>query len=334
MMEGYLMGNGIFKYFKVKKEDRLMAQQPKDKKTWIKHIFSEIIGTFYLAFALAGLSIFIPWNNGFKIFEHAFLLSPVILAFVAGFIIVGLALFIFARWSVDLNPSVTLYRWLNGTNTSLYAFVKIIMQIIGAILAGLLIYIIGHFTTKNGVDNFFVYSNQGHDANAYISAIASAKKDWLEFNDQNTSTALASGALWIFFGEMIITAILLFSVFSPRFEGKYRDLMIFFIISLAVLLGLLIGSAALNPARGFSQQLPALFFGLKGKENLDLAQKDLLIATFAMLIGDLVAPFFYALVQGFSDKYVVNFINAVINFKNNKSKNMTTIKEIKEKENK
>ncbi|MGV2393314.1 UNVERIFIED_CONTAM: hypothetical protein O8I53_10325 [Campylobacter lari] len=49
-----------------------------------------------------------------------------------------------------------------------------------------------------------------------------------------------------------------------------------------------------------------------------------------MVFGDLAAPFFYALIQGFTEKYVVNFINKSIAFRNYKAQNMITTFELQE----
>ncbi|MCU9940027.1 hypothetical protein NW739_04925 [Mycoplasmopsis felis] len=57
-----------------------------------------------------------------------------------------------------------------------------------------------------------------------------------------------------------MTAVLLFPIFSPNINGKYRDLFIMFIISMSVWMGILGGSAAINPFRGLAQQLPLLVF--------------------------------------------------------------------------
>lgn len=308
----------IFKYYRGSK-NRNLAEQPKNKKTWIIHLISEFIGSIWISLGLAGLSILV---NGTAL-ETKFLLHNIIVGFFAGFIIVGSCLFIFGRWSCDLNPSVTIYRWLNGTNTTKYAILKIIIQMLGGIAAGLIIYGIG-YSTNNGAS--------GNASNLAISSTVSANKDFLSFNNQGDQ-ALIGGSLWIFFGEMVMTAILLFPIFSPRFEAKYRDLMILFIISLSVWLGILLGSAAINPARGLAQQVPDLFFGIKSGSsankqvisgNLDSNKQmaDLLSATFMMILGDLCAPLFYAIVQGFSDLYVNPFVNRVIGFKNFKSQNM------------
>lgn len=310
----------MFKFFKIRKANRPDAVEPQSAFAWFKHLTSEIIGTIWISLALAGLSILISG----KPLESFFLLHNVIVGFFAGFIVVGSCLMIFARWSVDLNPSVTLYRWINGTNSSKYAFAKILSQIIGCILAGLIIWVIGYAT------------NNKNASNLSISSLTAANKDFLDFNNlkngASITNAIVSGSLWIFFGEMVMTSILLFPIFSPRIDSKYRDLFIFFIISLSVWMGILQGSAAINPARGFSQQLPDLFFGLKNDSsamknlegttwqgNFNIGKIDLISATIAMILGDLCAPIFYAIIQGLTEKYFNNWNNAIINFRNQKA---------------
>lgn len=298
----------MFQVFKIK--NRVDSQYPKNTVVWTKHLLSELIGTIWLSLSLAGLSIFIKD----KVLEHHVFLHNVIVGFYAGFIAVGSALFIFVRWSCDLNPAVTIYRWINGQNTTTYAFAKIIMQFAGAIVAGLIIYGIGKTTSSSQASN------------SAISALASAKKDFISANDDS----LWAGGLWIFFGEMVMTAILLFPIFSPRISNKYRDLMIMFVISLSVWMGILLGTAAINPARGLAQQVPDLFFGINNGStsfkqslgNLSLAKNDLAFATAAMMLGGLIAPIFYGLIQGITQRYINNMIVNLINFKNNKHNEM------------
>lgn len=328
----------MWSYFKFKKEDRTMVQEPKDAKAWSVHLISELIGTIWISLGLAGLSIYIDG----KALESYFLLNNIFVGFFAGFIIVGSCLVIFGRWSADLNPAVSIYRFINGTNTFAYMIAKVIMQMLGGIIAGLIVYGIG--IASNGVE-------LGNAANASISAIASANKDFLESNNEGVS-ALVGGSLWIFFGEMIMTAILLFGIFSPLFEGKFRDVMVVFVISMSVWMGIFIGSAAINPARGLAQQVPDLFFGLKsgdagslktnklGFASISLAHGlshndaliDLICATVMMTLGGLLAPFFYAFMQGFNEKYFAVFFNKMIQFKNNKADHLITKSPIKEEE--
>ncbi|ADE19851.1 aquaporin [Mycoplasma crocodyli] len=298
----------LFGFFKLSKSKKEFAQEPKDSKTWLIHAISELIGTIFISMGLAGLSIKVKDTP----VEHLFLLHNIIVGFFAGFIVVGLCLVIFLRWSCDLNPAVTLTRYLNGTNTGRYALMKIGMQIIGSVIAGLLIYGIGTLTNKGGLPN------------APIDAVASAYKsfDNVKPNIGNTNNILAVGGTWIFFVEMVMTAVLLFPIFSPNIRDKYRDVMIMFIISLSVWMGILGGSAAINPARGFAQQLPYLIFVPIKSPGLDLS--SVTVATVTMILGGLAAPVFFLFCQGFTRAYFNPWFTKLVKFKNFKSDNMHT----------
>ncbi|MBW0596907.1 hypothetical protein [Mycoplasmopsis anatis] len=116
-----------------------------------------------------------------------------------------------------------------------------------------------------------------------------------------------------------MTAILLFPIFSPNINDKYRDLMIMFIISLSVWMGILGGSAAINPARGLAQQLPYLFNAAHTGASVT---NSFIGGTIAMTLGSSLAPIFYLFIQGVTQKYVNPFVVYCIKFKNNRNNNM------------
>ncbi|QNM93389.1 aquaporin [Mycoplasma sp. Pen4] len=338
----------LFSFYKLKSSERSKAEKPKDLLSWFIFGLSEFVGTIFISLGLAGLSIYVA--DGKYVIEE-YLLHPIIVGFFAGFIIVGICLFVFLRWSCDLNPAVTIYRYLSGRNNGWFAAYKIIIQFIGAFVAGAIIYAIGHATTdpQHGLPN------------APISSITAAKKAFPTVFNQKTM--LVDGTTWIFFVELVMTAILLFPIFSPNINEKYRDLMIMFIISLSVWMGLLGGSAAINPARGLTQQLPTLLFE-KGSasqvfastshvvghpafkdittfEQLGYSASDLgfsdinqlkskimydsiVYGTAAMLLGDIFAPVFYLFVQGLTKTVVNPTVVKIIKFKNNRAKHIET----------
>lgn len=329
---------GFFSFFKLTKERRENAEKPKDLRTWIVHGISEFIGTIFISLGLAGLSIYVSKAGQTPLVIEEYLIHPIIVGFFAGFIIVGLCLFIFLRWSCDLNPSVSFFRYLNGTNNGYYTIYKISIQVLGAICAGLIIYGVGSLTAPT------ITLKSGEIvktiANAPIDALSAAKKAF----EPVKNVSLTSGTLWVFFVELVMTAVLLFPIFSPNINSKYRDLFIMFIISMSVWMGLLGGTAAINPARGFAQQLPTLFFHqnseslgahavLKGFGDANTGQSDLITlsstswtsvvcATAAMILGDLLAPVFYIFVQGVTEKVVNPMIVKIIGYKNYKALNM------------
>ncbi|ATO30879.1 hypothetical protein CO229_02010 [Mycoplasmopsis bovirhinis] len=311
----------LFSYFKLKKHQRLNAEMPKDTQTWIIHGISEIVGTALLSLLLAGLSTFVK-RHGEPIIIEEYLIHPVLVGFFAGFIAVGLVLFLFLRFSCDLNPAVSITRYLNGTNHGKYTLFKLGMQIIGAFLAGVIIYGVG----KSQVGNSYI-------ANAPINSMVAAKKSFSPFVQEGVNSALLSGSLWIFFFEMVVTAILLVPIFSPRIDNKYRDTFIMAIISFSVWMGILTGSAAINPARGLVQQLPTLLFEAPGKDSFAAYANSLGVSqvsawtgvvagTFSMLLGTLLGPILYLFIQGFTETFFNPFVIKMTTFKNFKAQNM------------
>lgn len=298
----------IFKFFKLKKQDRFDVEEPKDKLTWVKHGFSEFFGTMLLALSLAGLSTIVA---GTSKPAELFFLHPVLVGFYAGFIAVGAVLFIFLRWSCDLNPAVTITRMLKGTNTLRYGIFKIIIQMVAGILTGLIIYGFGK------LGNAYI-DVDGVNVQVSNHAISSLKASKNSFSGEiGIGENIAAGATWIFFVELVMTGILLFPIFSGMISDKYRDFGIMFIISLSVWMGILGGTAAINPARGLAQQVPGLFFG-PGVGNTK-SYADIVSATIAMQAGTFMAPFFYVLMQGILTEWVNPIVIKIIHFRNYKS---------------
>lgn len=310
----------VFSYFKLTKKDRQNVEQPKDIKVWFIHGFSEFIGTILITLGLAGLStvasgnIFKPSGEITHKVAENFLGHDVIVGFYAGFIVVGFLLIVFLRWSCDLNPAVTIYRWLSGQNTSKYAIFKIVIQFTAGIIAGMMIYAMGQSHNAYYVGTTDIVANHG----IHLSGV----KGILTKNEAGLTPNVANGwlALIIFSAEFVMTMILLFSVFSKSINPKYRDLMIMFIISLDVWMGILSGTAAINPARGLGQQIPGLFWGPHAGNASDMS--DIGYATLAMELGTLMAPAGYLFIQGLTQYYINPFIIKAISYKNNRTNHM------------
>ncbi|WP_051521838.1 aquaporin [Mycoplasma leonicaptivi] len=340
--------SAIFSFFKLSKSKRSEAEKPKDLLTWIIHGVSEYVGTILISLLLAGLSTIVVVKESKFIMLEEYLIHPIIVGFYAGFVAVAICLFLFLRWSCDLNPSVSLYRYLSGRHDGWYTTYKITIQFLGSITAGLIIYAVGHSTTG---DQYL--------ANNPINSISSAVKVFEVFRNSQDSvdTLIGKGSTWIFFIEMVMTSILLFPIFSPNLNNKYRDLLIMFIIALSVWMGILGGTAAINPARGLAQQWPAIFFAFSESGNSQLVgyalknysgirsvmdsndlisttRQSISTGTIAMVLGGFAAPFFYLIVQGLTERYINPFVLKVIAFKNYKVHCMIKGYDKKEKENK
>lgn len=304
----------LFSFFKLTPKQREHALKPKDTRTWIIHVISELIGTIFISLGLAGLSTYI---GSYTIEEH-FLFLNVLVGFFAGFVIVGLCLFIFLRWSCDLNPIVTITRYLKGINNGWYAIYKIVIQVIGALIAGAIILGVGKAASTVSDDSLLL-------PNKAIDAFGSASKIFETFRPTTEQGKFFGGLGVIFITEVFVSLILLFSIFSPTIKSKYRDFMILFIISMSVWAGILGGSAAINPARGLAQQLPSLY--LFGQITNPQVAKSLIWSTIIMILGDLFATFLYVFLQGFNEYYFNKMIHKVILYKNNWVNSMVTNKE-------
>jgi len=304
----------LFKFYNLKHDPKIRhAEEPKDLITWIKHGFSEFIGTFVLSLALAGLSTVVAstTNEKSRVVEE-FMVSPILVGFYAGFIAVGFVLIVFLRWSCDLNPAVTITRMLRGTNTYRYGFYKIFIQFLGALLAGLVIWAFGHLadvTMKDTSDH--VYNHAISAEKVYGNIFDPAK---------GTGHELIKGGVAIFAIETVITSLLLWPIFSPTISEKHRDWIIMLSISMTVWMAILGGSAALNPARGIAQQFPAIFSGPHAG-NLE-SNADLIASTVSMEVGTFFGPFFYLFMRGFVSSYLNPIVHKMIAFRNTRTSNM------------
>jgi len=299
----------LFKFYNLKHDPKVRhAEEPKDLLIWIKHGFSEFIGTIVLSLALAGLSIVVAGSD--KVVEE-FMVSYILVGFYAGFIAVGFVLIVFLRWSCDLNPAVTITRMLRGTNTYRYGFYKIGIQFLGALIAGVIIWGFGHLGTARAVGGERIYNHAISARHVYNKIMPSA---------QGSGHELLKGGFGIFGIETIITALLLWPIFSPTISEKHRDWIIMLSISMTVWMAILGGTASLNPARGLAQQFPAIFSGPQAG-NLN-SSADLLTSTLSIEAGTFFGPFFYLFMRGFVSSYLNPAVHKMISFKNTRTSNM------------
>ncbi|WP_025755309.1 MIP/aquaporin family protein [Mycoplasmopsis cricetuli] len=305
--------NKLFSFFKILPSQRNEALRPVNGKTWIINGFSEFLGTFILSFALAGLSIYINKS----VVEHYFL-SKVFLGLFSGFGVVGVCMFIFLRWSCDLNPIISITKYLKGMHNGWYVSYKIFIQILAGILAGIIVYLIGIKTSGQTQDGYTL-------ANAPVDAINSTETLFKILN-LNQIGKLYVGGTVIFCGELIMSMILLFSIFSSTIKDKYRDVVTLFIISMAFWVGILSGSAAINPVRGLAQQLPTLFVGNYSSEFM----VSVTVATLAMILGNLLSTVIYVFMQGFNEYFFNPMLHKIIFWKNNSKSAFITDQEYKQ----
>ncbi|MCC3160995.1 MAG: aquaporin [Mollicutes bacterium PWAP] len=312
------------------KKNREDVVEPKNKLTWFKHGISEFIGTILIALGLAGLSISVT-SSGEEI-EH-FFYAKFLVGIYAGFVVVGILLVVFLRWSCDLNPAVSMYRWITGKNTTKYFTYKIIIQFVAGILVGIIIYFAGHGNSS---------SIANHAINAHKAGSSLMAKTHL-----TTKGLITVGSILIFVVELIMMMVLMWPIFTGVNLGKYRDIIICFIIALDVYMGMVTGSAAINPARGLSQQIPGLLWGAnQGGIGIDLtngalaanhtdlgngfhstmsqsdATSSLVSATVSMELGTLLAPVALVGLQEFTSRIFNKWFTSSIEYKNHRAESM------------
>ncbi|UUD35915.1 hypothetical protein NPA08_03015 [Mycoplasmopsis citelli] len=302
----------LFSFFKLTASQKEHALRPIDIHTWITHGISEFFGTLFLSLILAGLSIYV---SNYTIQSWS-LLSQGLVGFFSGFIVLGTALVIFSRWSCDLNPIISITKYLKGQNNGWYASYKIFMQFLAAFVAGAIILAIGNATSSSDLPN------------APINAYISAQQTFLT-QISNLKPSINLGIIVIFFTELVICLILLFGYFSPIIKEHYRYFMLLFLYSALIWLGILGGSQAANPARGLAQQLPSMFLYAADNTNASKVINTVAISTVTMLLAELISTALYVFLQGFNEYYFAPFLHKIIKFKNNHHKTLITNKDFK-----
>ena len=267
---------------------KLKLTEPTTLKKWLVNLTSEIFATAVLSFLFAGLFIVLP--------NHKFILNyfytSIFVSIYSGFVVIGILFVFFIRWSADANPIISIYKMIVGKETYRYAFAKMIAQLVGAIIAGLLVWL----CTQSVVDttwNIFIPSTQNHLQHGFF--------------DPTHTFSIVSGFFFCFSIEVIVGLLLLWSVFSESFDSKYR----FFIVLGITMLATLIGSSAqimnFNPVRAFAQDIGAIF--------TNQMTSEMWITLCALVLGSLSTPFLLVILQWFISKYLIVWITWAIEVK-------------------
>ena len=211
-----------------------------------------------------------------------------------------LLLFIlFYRWSCDLNPIISLYKILYKGEELNFGIYKIISQFIAAFMAGIIIFSI----TKNPLDTAI---------NTSIVSPGIFKLGALSSLEKTFQMPLAAGFFWGLFVGTFSMMMILWSWFSTAISEKYRYVIICFTFGCAVLIGLVSSNndIIVNPARGLSQQIPAILNG-----NINSLNGSILTSTIAILLSGIFAPLLYKLLKSFTHNHLNSVLMASVLYK-------------------
>ena len=256
--------------------------------------FSEFIGTFILSISLGLLFIVINGNKKIILYFENEILVSLYAIFIMLFLFI-----LFYRWSCDLNPIITLYKIFYKDEKSNFGIYKIICQFMGAFIAGIIIF----FITKNPI-------NTAINTSTVTPGI-------FKLGNLNSLTKifqmpLTAGFFWGLFVGTFSMMMILWSWFSSAISEKYRYLIICFTFGCAVLVGLVSSDNYImtNPARVFSQQVPAILNG-----SINSLNGSILISTIAVLLSGIIAPLFYKFLKSFTHNHLNSALMASVLYK-------------------
>ncbi len=235
----------------------------------LKIFLSEIIGTFLL---VAG--ILLPGAIGVNLSPEShswgstgwwnfinciFGLIIVKAAWVAS-LILGL-IFLLRKWSVNLNPSVTMSEMVVGNDSYYIGWTKIGLQFISGISAAFFMAGVVNITSSSTESFVDAYNELGYNLDAIYPLYKHFDYGSVQFIDSNgASSVYASNDLtsvgysWYWFlslgFETLFTLGLILSVFlGKKIDKNKRALIISTYVWLILLIGLRTNNIALNPAR-------------------------------------------------------------------------------------
>lgn len=220
-----------------------------------KRLAAEFFGTFWLVFGGCGSAVLaagVPdLGIGFAGVALAFGLTVLTMAYAVGHISGG-----------HFNPAVTLGLWAGGRFPTGEIIFYWVAQVIGAIAAAAVLYIIASGNAQFGLDTGFASNGYGAHSPGGYSLLA----------------ALVAEIILTFFFLLIILG-----VTDKRAPAGFAPLAIGFALTLIHLISIPVTNTSVNPARSTGQ---ALFVG-------DWALSQLWLFWVAPLIGGVLAGFVY-----------------------------------------
>ncbi len=226
----------------------------------MKKYLAEMIGTFVLTLMGCGSAIF----AGIGLGTTGYGVSTLGVAFAFGLSVIAMAYTIGNISGCHINPAITLGVWANGRMKSGEALGYMLFQVIGAIIASAVLYVLVHTGNEAGVEAVF-NSTTTTGANSYMEG--------------NLVPALIAEIVFTF----IFVLVVLGSTDSKKGAGAFAGLAIGLTLVLVHIVCIPITGTSVNPARSIG---PAIFAAIEGNST-PLSQLWLFI----------VAPFIGALLS-------------------------------------
>jgi len=217
---------------------------------------AEMIGTFVLVFGGCGSAVLAGDHIGFQGVALAFGLSLLAMVYAIGPIS-----------GCHINPAVTFGLWLSGKVRAPTAVGYVVAQIIGAIIAAAVLYVVA----------------QG---NGHFDPVASG----FASNGYGARSPGGYGLTSAFIAETVLTAFLVLTVLGatePAAPVGFAGIAIGLVLTLIHLVGIPVTNTSVNPARSIG---PALFAG-----SAAIAQLWLFIV--APALGAALAAWLYGIIQ-------------------------------------
>ncbi len=204
----------------------------------MKKYLAEMIGTFVLTLMGCGSAVF----AGIGLGTTGFGVSTLGIAFAFGLAVVAMAYTIGGISGCHINPAITFGVWANGRMSGKEAGGYMIFQVIGAIIASAVIYLLVHSGIEGGASAIF-NDTTTTGANSY--------------QDGNVVPAFIAEFIFTF----IFVLVVLGTTDSKKGAGNFAGLAIGLALVLVHIVCIPITGTSVNPARSIG---PAIFACIEG----------------------------------------------------------------------